>query len=460
MKKIIVLLSVTVLAILCTFSANAAFSVEENRYVEDENTKIIDHVVYERFQSYYGGEGYYSVLAWFDAYEASQTVEEINIVSEIDGVKVIGLQYYTNAGVYDWDNYTVKKVNIPDTIEHIGFTCFSNLDGLEELTIPASVKTIEYDTDSGTSVSFTFAGMESLKKVTFLGDLERLGGFANCPKLETVILKGSVKNILESAFENCTSLKSIDLPDTVQFIDDFAFRNSGITSIEFPANIRSFFDEFGYAFENCKDLVKITFAPDYRQSVWFPEGYFGGCTALEEIVFTESCKSISLYKGMFRDCTKLKKITFPTACEKLTIRDDALRNCTSLKTVNLPKNCDSITIGYRAFRDCKNLTTVNNTDNVTKIYGGAFRDCTSLKSFTVSDKTTMIGKNAFYGCKNLKTVTVNSEKKASKLYANVFAKTNGALTFTAKNAIAAKSWKSALTKSGLKNAKVGYMHYV
>ena len=72
----------------------------------------------------------------------------------------------------------------------------------------------------------------------------------------------------------------------------------------------------------------------------------------------------------------------------------------------------------------------------------------------------MIGKNAFYGCKNLKTVTVNSKTKAPKLYANAFAKTNSALAFTAKNATAAKSWKSALTKFGLKNAKVGYMHYV
>ena len=72
----------------------------------------------------------------------------------------------------------------------------------------------------------------------------------------------------------------------------------------------------------------------------------------------------------------------------------------------------------------------------------------------------MIGKNAFYGCKNLKTVTVNSKKKAPKLYANAFAKNNSNIKFIAKNATAAKSWKSALTKSGLKNAKVGYMHYV
>ena len=453
LKKLSILFSIISIVLLCTFSANAAFSVEENRYVEDENTKIIDHVVYKLSGSTYG------VLSWFDSFEASQTVEEINIVPEIDGIKVTKLRYYTRGG-YNWENYSVKKITIPDTIKYIGLTCFSDLDGVEELTIPASVKTIEYDSDTDTGLSYTFEGMESLKKVTFLGDVERLGGFQDCKKLETVVFKGSVESILTSAFENCTSLKSIDLPDTVQFIDDFAFRNSGLTSIEFPANVRHYFDEFGLVFKDCKDLVKITFAPSYRQSVGFPAGYFDGCTALEEIVFPESCKSITLSKGIFKDCTKLEKITFPTTCEKMSIADDAFRGCTSLETVTLPANCDSITIGYRAFRDCKNLTTVNNTDNITKIYGGAFRECTSLKNFTVSDKTTMIGKNAFYGCKNLKTVTVNSKTKAPKLYANAFAKTNSALTFTAKNATAAKSWKSALTKSGLKTAKVGYMHYV
>lgn len=449
MKKLLILFSSIVLVVLCTFSANAGFSVEENRYVEDENTKIIDHVVYKLSGSTYG------VLSWFDSFEASQTVEEINIVPEIDGIKVTKLRYYTR-GEYNWENYSVKKITIPDTIKYIGLTCFSALDGLEELTIPASVKTIEYDSDTDTGLSYTFEGMESLKKVTFLGDVEKLGGFQDCKKLETVVFKGSVKTILTSAFENCTSLKSIDLPDTVQYIWDFAFRNSGLTSIEFPPNIRWFYEEFGLVFKDCKDLARITF----RQNVGLPAGYFDGCTALEEIVFTESCKSIYLYKGMFRDCTKLETISFPTTCEKLSIGDDTFRGCTALETVTLPKNCDSITIGYRAFRDCKNLKTVNNTDNITKIYGGAFRDCTSLKSFTVSDKTTMIGKNAFYGCKNLKTVTVNSEKKAPKLYANAFAKTNSNIRFIAKNATAAKSWKSALTKSGLKNAKVGYMHYV
>ena len=410
MKKLLVLFSlVAALVILCTFSTNAAFSVEENRYVEDENTKIIDHVVYKLYNI--GESKWYEVYDWFDTKESAETVEEINIVSEIDGIKVTAIRLNDEpVGYTDNHNYSVKKVTIPDSIKSIGNRFFSVLDGLEELTIPASVKYLACD--DPLPISNAFYEMESLKNITFLGDIESLGGFANCKKLETVVVNGAVEEIYMDAFKNCESLKEFTIPETVKLIMGGAFKNSGLTSVIIPGNVESFTYDGDYcgAFENCKNLT--------------------------EVAFSES------------------------NIKHLSISDDTFRNCTSLKTVNLPKKCDSITIGYRAFRGCKNLTAVNNTDNITKIYGGAFRDCTSLKSFIISDKTTMIGKNAFYGCKNLRTVTVNSKTKAPKLYANVFAKTNSALTFTAKNATAAKSWKSALTKSGFKNAKVGYMHYV
>ncbi len=388
MKKLFLLMSMIFMVIICTISASAASPqyrlLDYEPYVEDETTKIIDHVVYRLCPG--TGENHYDVYDWFDTTEAFETVEEINIVPEIDGIKVEGIQcafnhYESNDGYghpYQmYSNYSVKKITIPDTIKTIGNGFFAIFDGLEELVVPASVEFTPYNYKC-------FEFMDSLKKVTFMGDLPFSGSVQGCKKLETVIYNGTVDVIAVDTFKNCISLKSIELPETISIIG---------------------------------------------------EGSFINCTSLEEIIL-------------------------PKEADNFKISRSAFDGCTSLKTVTLPKKSDSITIGYRAFRGCKNLTAVNNTDNITKIYGGAFRDCTSLKSFTVSDKTTMIGKNAFYGCKNLKTVTVNSKTKAPKLYANVFAKTNSALTFTAKNATAAKNWKSALTKSGLKNAKVGYMHYV
>ena len=410
MKKLLFLITTITIVFVCIFSSSAESSNwVDKTYVESNSTKIVDNVVYKLYNI--GENKWYEVYDWFDTKENAETAQEINIVSEIDGIKVTAIRFNDEPiGYTDNHNYSVKKVTIPDSIKSIGNRFFSVLDGLEELTIPASVKYLACD--DPLPISHTFYEMESLKKITFLGDIESLGGFENCKKLETVVLNGSVEEIYMDAFKNCESLKEFTIPETVKLIMGGAFKNSGLTSVIIPGNVECF-----------------TYDGDYC-------GAFADCKNLISVVFSEN------------------------QCENLSISDDTFRNCTSLETVTLPKKSDSITIGYRAFRDCKNLTAVNNTDNITKIYGGAFRDCASLKSFTISDKTTMIGKNAFYGCKNLKTVTVNSEKKAPKLYANAFAKTNSALTFTAKNATTAKSWKSALTKSGLKTAKVGYMHYV
>jgi hypothetical protein len=133
MKKLLVLFSlVAALVILCTFSTNATFSVEENRYVEDETTKIIDHVVYELYNI--GDNKWYEVYDWFDTKESAETAQEINIVSEIDGIKVTAIRLNDEPiGYTDNHNYSVKKVTIPDSIKSIGNRFFSVLDGLEEL---------------------------------------------------------------------------------------------------------------------------------------------------------------------------------------------------------------------------------------------------------------------------------------------------------------------------------------
>ena len=413
MKKLLFLITAITMILVCVFSSSAEsaekFYWNDETYVESNSTKIVDNVVYKLYNI--GESKWYEVYDWFDTKENAETAQEINIVSEIDGIKVTAIRFNDEPLRYiDNHNYSVKKVTIPDSIKSIGNRFFSVLDGLEELTIPASVKYLACD--DPLPISNAFYEMESLKNITFLGDIESLGGFANCKKLETVVFNGSVEEIYMDAFKNCESLKEFTIPETVKLIMGGAFKNSGLTSVIIPGNVESFTYDGDYcgAFEDCKNLT--------------------------EVAFSES------------------------NVKHLSISDDTFRNCTALKTVTLPEKSDSITIGYRAFRDCKNLTTVNNTENITKIYGGAFRDCTSLESFTISEKTTMIGKNAFYGCTNLKNVTVNSKTKAPKLYSGAFGKTNSALTFTAKNATSAKNWKTALTKSGLKNAKVGYMQYV
>ncbi len=456
LKKLSVLFSLVVLAILCTFSANAGFLVDENPYIEDAKTKIIDHVVY-KLQKDTKGKKYYEVYDWFDTYEASETVKEINIVSEIDGIKVTaintyGIDEYRSDGYWKNKNFSVKKVTIPDTITEIGYYFFSVLDGVEELTVPASVNTFRHSSKADTGELHTFTGMESLRKITFIGDLKELGGFKDCKKLETVVLKGSVEKIVADAFYNCVSLKNITIPEKVKDIGETAFYKTSLTSISIPVTALK---NGVSSFADCKKLTKVVFKGE-NKSFTIAYGAFANCSVLKTVTFPKSCKNMTIEDRAFRNCKSLQSVKFPTTCKKLTIGNRVFGNCLSLKTVTFPKTADSVIIGYRAFRNCQKLSKVYNTTHIEKIYGGAFRNCLSLTSFTISDKTKLIGKNAFYTCKKLKTVTVNSKNSAAKIYKNAFYGTASGIKFTAKNKAVAKNWKSALKKSGIKNIKVYY----
>ena len=505
LKKLSVLFSLTVLALLCSIGASAGFLLDDKPYVEDEKTKIIDHVVYKLYE-YPKGNRYYEVYDWFDTYEASETVEEINIVPEIDGIKVTKIQNIeplSDPEYWKNKNYSVKKVTIPDTITEIGSYFFSVLDGVEELTIPASVKKFTGDGISGSEMT-TFVEMESLKKITFLGNLEELGGFYNCKKLETVVLKGDVDNVTMCAFTGCASLKNFDFSKIKGSVSSYAFSDTGFTSVTIPAK---FFRNL--AFKDCKKLTEVIITSGKKDHVNLNYGVFYNCTALKTVtlpksckdvtvdreafknctslktvIFPESCKNFTIKEKMFINCKSLSNVTFPTTCEKMTVNEeafrnckaltsvkfpatckkltignDAFRNCTSLKKVTFPKTTDGVTVGYRGFRNCKNLTTLYYTSNIEKIYGGAFRDCASLTSFCVSDKIKIIGKNAFYNCKKLKTFTINGTTKYPQIYKNAFYNTAKGITFTAKNENIAKKWKSELKASGLKNMKVRYVKY-
>lgn len=459
LKKLSVIFSLVILAILCTSSANAGFLVDDKPYTEDAETEIVDHVVY-KLQKDSKGNKYYEVYDWFDTYKASETVKEINIVSKINGIKVTaintyGIDEYRSDGYWKNKNYSVKKVTIPDTVTEIGYYFFSVLDGVEELTIPASVKTFKHSSKADIGEMHTFVGMENLKKVTFLGDLNELGGFKECKKLETVILKGSVKKIVADAFCNCVSLKNIRIPEKAEYIGECSFNNTGLTSVTIPVNaIKSGIS----AFADCKKLTKVVFKGENKDFI-IPYGAFENCSALKTVTFPKSCKNMTVEDSAFRNCKSLQAVTFPQSCKKLTIGSKVFGNGVSIKTVTFPKTASSITIGKRAFRNCQKLSKVSNTTYIEKIYAEAFRNCYSLTSFTISDKTKTIGEKAFYNCKKLKAVTVNSTKTAPKIYKNVFYGTEKGILFTAKNETAAKKWKSALKSSGLKNMKVCYVKY-
>lgn len=111
---------------------------------------------------------------------------------------------------------------------------------------------------------------------------------------------------------------------SVTSIGDYAFNSSnGVTSVSIPASVRSIEKN---AFNNCDDLVTVTFA--------------------------EGSQLASIVKETFNDCENLATVTFAEGSQLASIEKEAFHKCPNLATVTLHSNPN---IGS-AFTDETNVT--------------------------------------------------------------------------------------------------------
>ena len=91
------------------------------------------------------------------------------------------------------------KINLPDSMQKIGYATFNKCTSLTHISLPAKLKEIPEN------------------------------GFGWCLALESITLAEGLEVIGTDAFVQCTKLKSIEIPSTVTSINN-AFRFTGITS--------------------------------------------------------------------------------------------------------------------------------------------------------------------------------------------------------------------------------------
>ena len=124
-----------------------------------------------------------------------------------EGVRSIGESAFENCTA-------LKKVILPPCLESIGASAFSYCTAVEEVFIPKTVVSWNYHGGEGGP----FSGNEkpgALKKITIedglvsLGSKDGAGIFSNAPLLEELVIPASVKSIEPYAFHSCTGLKSV-----------------------------------------------------------------------------------------------------------------------------------------------------------------------------------------------------------------------------------------------------------
>ena len=338
----------------------------------------------------------------------------------------------------------LTEIILGDGVTSIGAYAFHECNALVSLTTPIACPITEgYDffynffNDNADSVP---AGL----KVTFTGDTLPERAFAECSKIEEIVLTGNLTGIADAAFRNCSALKEIVIPASVTLIDKYAFSGcmeleaiiipEGVTSIgEYVFNgckklkeitLPSTLTAIGaYAFEYCESLTIINFAG--TQAEWNAISFgseWDDNTGAYTVVCSDGTPSepdtpsYSVGLEYSDDGNGAYIVTGIGTCSDsnivipstyngrpvVAIGDWAFYSCSGLLSVSIPEGV--MEIGEKAFRNCSGLTFIDIPNGVTAIGAFAFGDCMKLATINIPASVTTIDTKAFYTCTALSVI--------------------------------------------------------
>lgn len=236
------------------------------------------------------------------------------------------------------DFTNLEKIVFDGKIKCLGKNAFQNCEKLSEIIFLDRVEFYDRDVFKRLKklekVSFyeldsvadeTFSGCENLRFIEIKNGKTFVGAkaFANCPKLNDVVLPYSLIRISDEAFENCENFKAILLckGEIFAWVSKDELKTIGICP-----SIR--FSNFGYDsfFGNSKiEKIKIPQGISVLQP-WC----FGFCENLKKVEIPHSVKKIASHS--FSGCNKLSKINFEGSEHEFkeiypTYRDELPLNC-------------------------------------------------------------------------------------------------------------------------------------
>ncbi len=275
---------------------------------------------------------------------------------------------------------------------------FAECPKLQDIVLPGSIKYIG---------KRAFYKCPSLWRVDFHDKgVERIGeyAFAECKGLSTLRLNSGLKKIGAHAFYNATGIQSVTIPSTVESIGERAFKNTGMWNTSY---FSSGIVYAGNWFVGCD--ASITSVALRKGTVGIADYAFFNCTDLVSVSAVASADSDNLKyigKGAFYKCSSLKSIYLNEYVER--IEDFAFYKCTSLLNIGTPVGLTSI--GYSAFYRCEQLMELDLSGSAVETIGAkAFYGCNGLKTVKLGSDLKTLGAYAFYGCGSLKELSLPSK---------------------------------------------------
>lgn len=256
-----------------------------------------------------------------------------------------------------------------------------------------------------------YAYKKVLKSITLPNTLEYIGAsvFSDCTALTEMKLPNtSLTGIGNSAFGGCTGIKHFHIPATVKFThrddSEYAKRNRIWNSFSACLGIETITVDWMSTYYRCEDGILYTLDKSAIIFVY----------SLDSTTLTIPKTVRSIQSSALDTCTELERFECEEGSVYYTAADGVLYANTSQgkMLVMAPKKLagklvvhDDVTIvRQNAFNSCTLLTEVQLPASLTKIDGATFRFCSSLAKINIPESVTYIGQRSFEGCSSLPEV--------------------------------------------------------
>ena len=193
----------------------------------------------------------------------------------------------------DWGAFSgcdrLVNIDIPDSVEFIGFRAFEGCSSLTSVVIGDSVTSIGDNVFGGCDnltsiiVDENNKYYKSIDGNLYSKDGKTLVQYAIGKEDTSFEIPNSVTSIGFYAFYYCSSLVSVTIPDSVTSIGDWAFAGcAGLVNATIPDSVTSIGD---WAFSGCSGLASVTI-PDSVTSIG--DNAFAYCDSLTEVYYNGS----------------------------------------------------------------------------------------------------------------------------------------------------------------------------
>ena len=278
-----------------------------------------------------------TTLGQYSFYQMSN-LKEIKIAANSQLTSIPNLTFSNNK---ELTTFTFEGTS--SNVASIATRAFENCSKLASFVVPASVSSIGEG---------AFSGCSSLETVEFAegATIETIGknSFQQCTGLKEITIPNSVKKIEYEAFNSCQNLKTIHIPANTTSIDQGAFSLCGsLTQFEVDENNQQYSCVDGML--TSKDKKTLCIFPGGKANdeitllspsfTAIGERAFYYCKKLTNVTIPKHVTSIG--KEAFRMCDNLKTIAFlsDTPIEKDMIGTDAFKPQTGDKTIL--DNCEN-----------------------------------------------------------------------------------------------------------------------